>query len=630
MSAQFPGPTAPRDFVTLLLTSANALSKPESDRPPSPASDSGKPRTDRFANTPRHFMVISRPCDHPDCPPRDGYVRGQYESVEFIREVPMKVKKAASTSNLLANIREHSASPSLEKEAILRNAEKAANGSADYSLDTEGLSPTVAEEIVKEGRKRGKTISFAGSRGVSAKGEAMDNPHAHDDDDEMNPVEWIMITRSDPGGNVPRFMVERGTPGSIVADASKFLDWATKKEHPEEEADALDKGDTELIQQRTREELDAYEANIHVTGPDGAKGAEEVEPPAIAVPRRASLPIALEDAPREEAHPPGLLATMAGVAYAGLESYAPKAVIDRLPGHHPTASMSDSLSSIKESPALPNGTSTQSLTRNSSITSTSSIASFASAEEQIEDTSSMKSLSGTPSQTQSSTSKTTSLSPHEKELQKLQDRKRALDSKLAKAREKESKDKETLTSKEEDRIRKAEEKHARDVSRQEEKFKKEVARLEAKRVKEAAKIEERRKKMEDRDEKARLIREKEEMRQELEVVSKERDILREQVGALQKENTVLVVRLGKMEKGSDVLREVRGEVMGEGQRSRSGSLRRGLAGTLTPEKEKGTPSQKSTPSEKGTLSPKSTLSEKGKEATVLAGDGAKKVLDGTK
>ena len=585
-------------------------------------------------------MVISRPCDHPSCPPRDGYVRGQYESVEFIREIPRAVKKAASTSNLLANIREHSASPSLEKEAVLRNAGKAANGSADYLLNTEGLSPTVVEEVVREGRKRGKTISFAGSRGASAKGEAMDNPHAHDDDDEMNPVEWIMITRSDPGGNVPRFMVERGTPGSIVADASKFLDWATKKEHPEEEAEALEKGDTELIKQMTREELDAYKEISHVAGSDGAKGAEEVEPPAVAVPRRASLPIAPEQPPREEAHPPGLLATMAGVAYAGLETYAPQAVIDRLPGHHPTASMSNSLSSIKESPALLNGTSTQSLSRKSSITSTSSIASFASAEENLEDTSSIKSTS--LSQTQSSTSKTTGLSPHEKELQKLQDRKQALDSKLAKAREKESKDKETLTSKEEDRIRKAEEKHAREVSRQEEKYKKEIARLEAKRVKEAAKIEERRKKMEDRDEKARLAREREELRQELEVVSKERDILREQVGALQKENTVLVVRLGKMDKGADVLREVRGEVVGEGQRSRSGSLRRGVGGTLTPEKEKekekstpsekGTPSVKSMPSEKATPpSQKGTLSEKGKEATVLAGDGAKKeLLDGAK
>lgn len=35
-----------------------------------------------------------------------------------------------------------------------------------------------------------------------------------------------MITRSDPGGSVPRWMVERGTPGGIIKDAEKFLDWA--------------------------------------------------------------------------------------------------------------------------------------------------------------------------------------------------------------------------------------------------------------------------------------------------------------------------------------------------------------------------------------------------------------------
>lgn len=43
---------------------------------------------------------------------------------------------------------------------------------------------------------------------------------------EQNSVEWIMITRSDPGGSVPRWMVERGTPGGIIKDAERFLDWA--------------------------------------------------------------------------------------------------------------------------------------------------------------------------------------------------------------------------------------------------------------------------------------------------------------------------------------------------------------------------------------------------------------------
>lgn len=34
-----------------------------------------------------------------------------------------------------------------------------------------------------------------------------------------------MITRSDPGGSVPRFMVEKGTPPGICNDASRFVKW---------------------------------------------------------------------------------------------------------------------------------------------------------------------------------------------------------------------------------------------------------------------------------------------------------------------------------------------------------------------------------------------------------------------
>jgi hypothetical protein len=83
-------------------------------------------------------MVVSIPVNHPDAPPRNGMVRGYYESIEMIREIP------------------------------LSGAE----------------------------------------------------------DPETNPVEWIMVTRSDPGGGIPRFMVERNVPSSIVQDAVKFLDWA--------------------------------------------------------------------------------------------------------------------------------------------------------------------------------------------------------------------------------------------------------------------------------------------------------------------------------------------------------------------------------------------------------------------
>ena len=109
---------------------------------------------------------------------------------------------------------------SLGKEAILRSAKKfqpqESIGEEEVSHDIVATS-SETNLSVPAGRQRGKTISFSQSKG-------WDEQEA--DDAESNPVEWIMLTRSDPGGSVPRFMVERGTPSSIVADASKFLDWA--------------------------------------------------------------------------------------------------------------------------------------------------------------------------------------------------------------------------------------------------------------------------------------------------------------------------------------------------------------------------------------------------------------------
>ena len=577
LSAQFPGPTTPRDFVTLLLTSSFALNESESlaSRPASPPSDGDKTSPRRFTDTPRHFVVISRPCIHPDCPPRDGFIRGQYESVEFIREIPKKSKKASSTTDLSKLLQTQDDTPPLEKETILRNAERKLKESRqDFVAGNGQLTAAAADEVAKEGRKRGKTISFAGSRGASAKGEAMDDPDAHDDA-ETNPVEWIMITRSDPGGSVPRFIIERGTPGGIVADASKFLDWACKKEHPQDEVEALETGDLDHIQKKTREELEAYDTNGHSAGLDGE--APGVEAPTPAVPRGTNMEMAT--APGDPAHQRGLVATVTNAAYAGLESYAPQIVIDRLPGHQSMQSIDGVTGDLNDTSASPSRT----------ISSVSSTVSFASAEDHFDDTLSTETAT---SQTKSpNATDAAAMSPQEKELAKLTERKKKLDESLAKAREKELKDKESLTSREEERLKKAEEKHAKEVAKQEEKYKKEVARLEAKRQKEAAKTGERKRKEEDKDEKRRLAREKEEARQELEVVSKERDILREQVRALQRENTGLVARLGKTEEGKDFLKEMKREVEEQGRRSRSGSgsLRRekGKEATALAEKQEG-------------------------------------------
>ena len=505
-------------------------------------------------------MVISRPCIHPDCPPRDGFIRGQYESVEFVREIYRKPEKASSTTDLSRTLQPRGTPPSSEKETLLRSVELQFKDSKDEFLDKDGqLTPAAANEVAKEGRKRGKTISFAGSRGASAKGEAMDDPEAHDDA-ETNPVEWTMITRSDPGGSVPRFMVERGTPGGIVADASKFLDWACKKEHPQDEVDALEKGDVKHIQKKIRQELEAYETNGHLAGLDGE--ADGAEAPRLEVSRPASMEAARRaEGPAQQA---GLLAAVTNAAYAGLESYAPQIVIDHLPSHQ----HAQPVPSIDEVTAVPNGTSA---TLSRSISSASSIVSFASAEDHFDDTLSTRS-NASQSRSTNNEKDTAAMSPHARELAKLNERKRKLNESLAKAREKELKDKEELTSKEEERLRRAEERHAKEVAKQEEKYKKEVAKLEAKRQKEAAKAEERKRKEEDKDEKRRLNREKDELRQELEVVGRERDILREQVRALQKENNGLVLRLGKTDEGKDVVKEVKREVEEGGtRRSRSGS-----------------------------------------------------------
>ena len=464
-------------------------------------------------------MIVSKPCIHPECPPRDNYIRGQYESVEYIREIGRRPRRSASTADLRK----------LEGEAH-----------EGRTTTVEGiLSSSSKDQQMREARGRSQTISFAESRREHARGEhAESNFGDNDDDAESNPVEWIMITRSDPGGSVPRFMVERGTPGSIVADASKFLDWACKKIHdlPANEAQNTKPGDLDGL---TTEDVEAYQTNGHLAGLDESTTDDG--------------PLSLTS-PEHEVVQQGLLANIASMAKASVESYAPQAIVDQLRAERPVAVVEQEATSLNEVQAADD-------------TSTVSSMTFASAEEGYEDDTSAKSLSSIKSPDSPDQSR------HEKELAKLQDRKRALDEKLAKSREKELKDKEELTSKEEDRLRKAEEKHKREVEKQELRYQKEVAKLEAKRTKETAKEEARKRKELDKDEKARLAREKEELKQELEVTKQERDIFRDQVGALQRENTLLVSRLGKLADGRSVLKEVRSEST-SGSRSRSGSIRR--------------------------------------------------------
>ncbi|KAL9035163.1 MAG: hypothetical protein Q9214_006713 [Letrouitia sp. 1 TL-2023] len=253
---------------------------------------------------------------------------------------------------------------------------------------------------------------------------------------------------------------------------------------------------------------------------------------------------------------------------AGVESYAPQALVDRLPQHRieDASSAAESCYS-KPPPATAPASHPEETTP---LTAISSATSFASAEDHFTDFSSTKSRNSTLSSKDKASAPDSP--PQDKQLAKLTERKRTLDERLAKTREEVTQNKETLTSRGEERIRKAEEKYAREVAKQEARFRKEVVKLEAKRAKDAAKEAERKRRAEDRDEKLRLTRERDEARREAEKLREEKEMLREQVGALQRENTALVAKVGKMEMGKTLLGEVQREVEKVG-RSRSSSLR---------------------------------------------------------
>ncbi|KAE8448129.1 hypothetical protein EG329_009733 [Mollisiaceae sp. DMI_Dod_QoI] len=543
LSAQFPGPTTPRDFVTMFITSDQALSD-----------HSGGEK-----EVPRHFMVISRPCNHPDTPPRDGFIRGYYESVEFIREIPIKKppQKSASTTNLPAQggSRKRSAS-TLSRDVMIRNAKKHSPPASESGSKSPESIPE-KEATQSEGRVRGHTISFDKSRGIDAKGESMDVPREFDEC-ETNPIEWIMITRSDPGGSVPRFMIERGTPGGIVADASKFLNWACAKDMEDFESDG-EEDDQSDVDDETDEKakkhdhkhhqvsLHNYQTNGHLAGIEEAETPKGEHPP---------------EYPDQQSN--GGLYDMAvgaaGAAAGYISAHAPQMIQDRLPGQA-TIEQPDK-SEVNGSPRRGSV---------SSIGSASTAGSFASA---------LENYSDDPNDNDASSTKTTESAAHnravamqDKELQRLEDKKRKIDEKLNKAREKELSKKTEDSAKEEEAVKRAEEKHEKEVKKQEEKYRKEVEKLEKKKEKEERKAEERKRKAAEKDERTKLLRELEELKAEVGVLRKEKEILRSQVGDLQAENTALAARVGKLgAQGEEVLKDVRAEV-GRTGRLRASSLK---------------------------------------------------------
>ena len=545
LSAQFPGPTTPRDFVTLLATSSRAL---KHEREDGKVSDL----------LPRHYMIISKPCNHPETQPRDGFIRGQYESVEFIREVPRKLKTSHSSTNLSQIHHKHG--HNLEQDLLIRKAEEHPRPSHEdgdrHHLRVNTSGPH-SREPSPLGRKRSQTVNVAGSPSRSH-----DGPDDYDPDE--NPVEWIMVTRSDPGGSVPRFLVERGTPASICADAVKFLDWAcglqesespeTPMQHPKsfrresftswQETESKERG-------QESEEKQASISEKPALSPTSTKSEPSPTSPQYQTP----------DSPHNRIASPGIMSSVAGV----LSAYAPQTVLNHLPQSQgtpepdlPTQAQSSNLAMPPKSP-------------DDDAASTISSTSFASADSYLDDPES-NSITSHSLQDGSSTSTQKIAEHHEKELSKLSQRRATLESKFAATKSKLASQASTATEKEQASLKKAEERHEKELKKHEERYNRELKKIEERKKKEAKKAEERKRKAEDKDEKARLTRERDETVAKLDLLEKEREVWMRQVGELQKENTALMQKIGKLEGGDGRVKGVTIAGLEEGKRSRSSSL----------------------------------------------------------
>ena len=402
-------------------------------------------------------MVVSIPVSHPEAPPRDGMVRGQYESIEMIREIPLK----------------------------------------------------------------------------------------GNEDAETNPVEWVMVTRSDPGGGIPRFMVERNVPSSIVADAVKFLDWAcARDEGGSDEAPKTGQDSPKDAVQQSHEASPRYSME-NSNGIGAGVGTSIAERPS-STRRRASQRTIEKAEPAQESY----LDQLKG-AVGGLGAYVPD-VMNPMPQLQRTVSSS------------------------SSSSSESSVDSFASAEQF---TNAPQGLPVDNSIPTPSTASEVSLpvdddSHHARELNKIEAKKVQLKEKLDAEREKRNTAVASESQKSQKEIEKAAEKHAKEKKKQEEKYAKEIRKLEERREKETKKLLARQQKEADKSKLTAVQKERDDFKKEKELVEEENKLLKDQVAELQRENTALVAKLGKSDIGRDILAAVRSE----GGRARASSHASGSSG----------------------------------------------------
>lgn len=412
-------------------------------------------------------MIVSKPCEHPECPPRQGIIRGYYESVEVIREVPVE--------NFTSKRSRSSADLSERDENKITSPKPGSEGHGSMPLD----EPPTA-------------------------------------------VEWLMVTRSDPGGSVPRFLIEKGTPPGIVGDAGKFLKWVTSKavhgfEEPEEATEA-------------KESTNSTEA------PASEKRQPSATPVTITNNKENRVETAASSPNQNDPFPGsnGLYGVIAG-AIGAASSYIPTSLLKTWGTGSEVTSTDESVSDIH---AIVEE-------HHEADSETSSIRSFASALEKSVTAEGKSNGSVVESQSETSRSNPPQQSLADKELRKLEHKKKKLDEKMARLEER--RQSKLVGDKEKDAatLAKLREKHEKEVAKQEEKYKREMRKLEEKRERDQRKAEERRRKAAEQEEKNNLSLELERVRAELEVARRQNELLEGQVGDLQAQNTMLVRKLGR-------------------------------------------------------------------------------------
>lgn len=555
LSAQFPGPTTPRDFITLMLTTDSALDAPGQE---------GQAQA-------RYFMVVSKPCVHPECPQRSGFIRGYYESVEFIREI--KINKPLRRTQSSTDTRPKSGGPDLAASA----AKAALEASA------------ARENEAGSSRPQGKDVASAGPEG------AKDHIKMEADDDSETMIEWLMVTRSDPGGSVPRFLVEKGTPGGIAGDANKFLKWVSSKNlrdfDENDEVDSKLKSEAQTVEQTAAaQKLPSADPTSNVLNEPAIQPKPRLSQtpgPKVASKSQTTARRTIEEEDEEEPAPPGFYGVIAN-ALGTVASHLPNPFGASTKGGDTDVSSliessdvsDDSASSINSFHSVESGkddlapSRTRDDSGNAEYNSSSlTRATTGSGSISINSKDGVAAVAGDATSTRR---RRRSATQHEKELRKLEERKRKMDEKHARDLAKRAGD----STKDESAVIKLKEKHERDRQRQEEKYQREMRKLEQRRENDEKKATRRKEKQLEKQEKSDLGMEMERLRAERDVARKQIEMLKEQVGDLQSQNTLLVARLGRegitISGGVDSvfsdLSNGRKPVSGTAARSASGSL----------------------------------------------------------